>query len=208
MLTADGWFDFAERMPGPADKIWPDANLNQGVVFHSAVGSLQGVINIVLGPTSNYRSVTGVIGYDGRFVQFYPVTASPWANGSHDTNRRFLGFEHEGGVDTPATVSEPLTDAQVAVDVRILKDLAAYKGVGVDYWKRPSTLVEHREIFPTACPSGRIRWDDILAGLTPAPPLPEPPVQAPYLLSFERRDVFSDGTIWAMTGTYDPPPGV
>ncbi len=156
----------------------------QGVVYHSAVGSIEGVIKVVLAPKEkqgkNPRSVTAVVGYDGRFVQFYPITASAWANGSHLANRLFVGVEHEGG--KPGNESEPLTPEQFAVDVRILQDLAAWKNVGPDYWRRPAApddgnagLYEHREMVhfgaaATACPSGRIPWDEILAVLqAPAP---------------------------------------
>lgn len=184
MITPDGWFDWAERHPGPPEKLWGDVNALQGVVFHSAVGSLEGVINIVMGPASNNRSVTGAVGYDGRFVQFYPVTASPWANGSHLANRSFLGFENEGGVDKPATVHELLTEEQIAADVRILNDLAEYKGVDGNYWYGPFTetdtdahLYEHNQMVrfggsPTACPSGRIPWNEIQRRLHVVPPPP------------------------------------
>lgn len=171
MITPDGWFDWAERQPGPPEKVWPDVNANQGVVYHSAVGSLQGVINVVTGPVENNRSVTGVVAYDGRLVQFYPITASPWANGGHVPNRLLLGFEHEGGANP---YNEPLTEAQIATDVRILQDLAKD-------WRRPTSptdkdasLYEHNEMTrwgaaPTACPSGRIPWDEILQRLAPPP---------------------------------------
>ncbi len=195
MIDSQGWFDWAERQPGPPAKLWPDANRLRGVVLHSAVGSLQGVINVVMGPAQ--VSVTGVVGYDGRFVQFYAVTASPWANGSHEANRSFIGIEHEGGA--PGNESEPLTPEQVAADVRILQDLAAYKGVGVDFWQRPTTLIEHREIYATACPSGRIPWDAIIAGLAPPPP----PAPAPYVTY--NKIGFSDGSEWYLA--VEPPKG-
>lgn len=165
MITQDGWFSWAERMPGPATKIWPEQNAIDGVVFHSAVGSLQSVIDVVMGPVSNQRSVTGVIGYDGRFIQFYPVTQSPWANGSHSANIKYNGYEHEGGRDIPSEVHERLTEEQIQADVRILQDLSVWKGVDVGYWVRPTTLVEHNQLFATACPSGRIPWDEIVRRL-------------------------------------------
>ncbi len=165
LITSDGWFDWCERHPGPPNKDWSGTNAIAAVVMHSAVGTGDGVVNIVMGPLQ--KSVTGVIYYSGELVQFYPVTACPWANGSPTTNRAYLGFENEGGEDTPETVHEPQTDEQLATSIRILRDLAVYKGVGIDFWQRPVTLKEHREFYPTACPSGRIRWDDILAGLQP-----------------------------------------
>lgn len=165
MINSSGWFEWADRMPGSPQKTWPETNSIEACVFHSAVGSLQGVVDVVLGPPSNQRSVTGVIGYNGRFIQFYSVKASPWANGNHEYNRRFLGFEFEGGVDTPSTVSEPLTPEQISTAVWILSDLAEYKRVPLSYWQRPWSLKEHKELIATACPSGRILWDEILRQL-------------------------------------------
>ena len=186
-MIVDGFFDWAERMPGPANKVWPDTNSNEAVVFHSAVGSLQGVINVVFRPfnpgdETTKRSVTGVVGYDGGFVQFYPVTASPWANGSYEFNQRYLGFEFEGGADTPETVSEPLTTAQVDAAVHILRDLAGWKNVSPTYWERPWTLKEHRELVATSCPSGRIPWDVILAALKPGPVAPDKLLDLTFLV--------------------------
>ena len=166
MIDVQGWFSWAERIPGPLNKTWPETNLMVGAVYHSAVGSLQGVIDTVMGPEE--KSVTGVVGQDGRFVQFYPVTLSPWANGSHYANSHYLGFEFEGGA--AGNEGEPLTDAQINVGTRILADLAVYKNVSTEYWVRPTTLIEHREIFPTACPSGRIPWQRIIDGLVVPPP--------------------------------------
>lgn len=177
MITLDGWFDWMEQIPGPSAKVWPDPNTNEGVVFHSAVGSFQGVINVVLGPASNLRSVTGVVSKTGRAVQFYSVFYSPWANGSREANRRFLGFEHEGGRDVPAEVSEPLTQPQIDFDIHVLRDLQAFKGSEVSFWRRPTSptdksasLWEHKEMTrfgadPTACPSGRIPWITIIQQL-------------------------------------------
>lgn len=168
--SSPGWFDWAQRMDGPANKkVLNTTNLIDGVVFHSAVGTLQGVINVVMGPASNQKSVTGVLAKDGRFIQFYPVTASPWANGNPTVNVRYLGFEFEGG--PLGNESEPLTLSQVEGAVRILKDLAEYKGVSVDFWRRPVSLVEHKELVATACPSGRIPWTTIIAALVEAPPV-------------------------------------
>ena len=158
MITPDGTFDWMKKMPGPLGKVWLARNLNDGVVFHSAVGSLEGVVQVVMGTAK--ASVTGVIGYQGEAVQFYPVSASPWANGSRVANTRFLGFEFEGGRDVPGEVDERLTEQQIDRAVRILKDLSHYKGVGYGFWQREVSLWEHNEMTrfgadPTACPTGR-----------------------------------------------------
>lgn len=162
MIDAQGWFTWGGHQSGLPFKVWPGTNKIEGVVFHSAVGSLSGVVNVVNDP-NQMRSVTGAIGYDGRFIQFYPVTACVWANGTKEANLAYPAFEFEGGY--PGNEREPLTPDQTSTAVRILQDLAAYKGVSESYWRRPTTLIEHREIVATACPSGRIGWDEIVAGL-------------------------------------------
>jgi hypothetical protein len=122
-----------------------------------------------MGPAK--KSVTAVVSFDGSLTQFYPVTSSPWANGSPEWNNWGLGIEFEGGYNSGGHwESEPIYDEQVASAARILEDLALFKGVPSSYWQRPNTLKEHREVYATACPSGRIRWNDILATMVPAPP--------------------------------------
>ena len=117
--------------------------------------------------------------YDGACIQHYPLTASCWTSGSREANTRGVAFEIEGGA--PGRESEPLTEAQTRALERILGDIAAWKGVINDYWRRPqgghdlnATLYEHRECVrfgssPTACPSRRIPWDELLRRLGQRP---------------------------------------
>lgn len=165
-INSDGFFDWAVKDPGPDNKKWGDVNSLEAVFFHSAVGTYGGTINRVMGPDE--ISVTGVVDFDGKLCQFYSVTDSPWANGSHDWNKRALGIEFAGGYNGDGHwEKEPITDKQVETAVRILRDLSDFKKVPYSYWQRPSTLKEHREVYPTACPSNRIRWTDILNQLNP-----------------------------------------
>lgn len=160
-LSPDGWFDWAIRDPGPEEKLWPDADV-EGVTFHSAVGSAATVISIVKGPASNNRSVIGVIHYDGALTQFYSVRRSPWANGNKIANMKFKGFEFEGGGFWPngtPNFSEPWTEKQKATGARILKEMLADKGLPLVV---KQTCREHNEFFPTACPSGRVPWTQII----------------------------------------------
>ena len=195
MITADGWLDWADREPGPPDKVYSTVNSAIGYVPHSAVGYYGGwtsrLFSTERGPDGRYTraaaaSVHGWIAYDGRVIQHYPFTASCWASGSEYPNTHLIAFENEGGYDP---VDEPLTPAQIGANVRIIRELAAWKG-----WpdiRRPrdaadltAQLYEHRECNrwgsePTACPSGRIPWAAILGELSgsaaPAPaPAPAP----------------------------------
>ena len=180
-ITPDGWFSFAQREPGPADKVYSQQNSAEWFIAHSAVGYYGGWTNRLFakdrGPDGRYTayaaaSIHGWNAYDGTFIQHYPITASCWGSGSFTPNTRAIAIENEGGA--PGNEFEPLTGPQKLTIVRILEDLAEWRGVGVDYWKRPTsaqdataTLYEHRECvrfgsLPTACPSNRIPWDSIL----------------------------------------------
>jgi len=169
MIGADGWLDFAERVPGPADRVNGARNLVTGFVAHSAEGYANGLLS-VLAPTSDRRVSWHLSNLkDGRLWQHYPVDAQCWASGAATPNNSFVAMEHEG------VASEPLTEAQIDTTVRVLGELAAYGG-----WqpRRPTsptdltaTLYEHRECtrfgsLATACPSGRIPWDEILRRLS------------------------------------------
>jgi len=123
-------------------------------------------------------SVHGSVLLDGMVIQHYPFTASCWASGSRYPNTHFVAFENESQY-TAGRPDEglPLTDAQVAANTRIIYDLCRWRG-----WtpKRPvsasdvaATLYEHRECLrwgsaPTACPSGRIPWDRLIADIREA----------------------------------------
>jgi LysM repeat protein len=186
MISDDGWLDWARRVPGPADKVYSTPNRGVGYVPHSAVGYYGGwsarLFSDERHPDGRYTSyaaasVHGWIAYDGAVTQHYPFTASCWASGSARANTSFIAFENEGGFDPH---NEPLTTAQIDANVRIIRELAAWRG-----WpgfRRPAgahdldaNLYEHRECVrfgsaATACPSGRIPWDRILAALTTTPP--------------------------------------
>jgi hypothetical protein len=185
-ITPEGWFDWMRREPGPPDKVYTQRNAVDFYVAHSAVGYYGGWSSRLFstardgsGRYSVYAAVSthGWIPYDGAPLQHYPLTASCWASGSREANTRGVAFEIEGGA--PGRESEPLTQAQKQALARILGDIAAWKGVTNAYWRRPAndrdldaTLYEHRECVrfgsgPTACPSNRIPWVELLGRLTP-----------------------------------------
>lgn len=180
MITADGWFDWAIRKPGPANKVNRDTNGNprpnpaRAVFLHSAEGYKAHLLDLAVnGPLSWHASNM----IDGEFYQHYPLNQQTW----HATTANVfaVGIENEGVVGNEPTLSQP----QVNNAVRAIADLAAWRG-----WtpRRPSsptdiqmTLWEHNEVVRiggsgTACPSGRIPWDVILADLNPTPVPPEP----------------------------------
>jgi len=180
MITPDGWFDFAERVPGPPDKVYSEPNVVQGYVPHSAVGSYDGWVSRlfstqreVTGRYTEYSaaSVHGFILKNGHVIQHYPVYKSCWASGSRFPNVRFTAFENEGGF---IPFDEPLTDAQVLSNIHIISELSrAFDWTPsrpVKAGDTTATLYEHRECArfgsaPTACPSNRIPWPRIMSAI-------------------------------------------
>jgi len=165
-MIVDGWLDWAERMPGPWSKTNSGINPARGLFLHSAEGYEDTLLHLIInGPYSWHASNL----MDGRFIQHYPFTARVWHAGP-GPNQSYIGVEDEG----LHTVETSLNDAQVTNAVRLIDDLSKWKG-----WQ-PSrtgstdqTLWEHREApmiggYASACPDGRIPWDKIMAGLSPA----------------------------------------
>jgi hypothetical protein len=205
-ITSDGWFDWMRRQPGPPDKLYSETNRVDFYVAHSAVGYYGGWAARLFsterdgsGRYTSYAAVSahGWIPYDGACIQHYPLTASCWASGSRAANTRGIAFELEGG--PPGDESEALTGAQKDALTRVLREVAAWKGAATAYWRRPAnsqdpdaTLYEHRECTrfgsaPTACPSGRVPWAELLSRLGGAAPnavrdgwQAEPPYQVLY----------------------------
>ncbi len=183
-ITPDGWFDWMRREPGPPDKVYSLPNAVDFYVAHSAVGYYGGwtsrLFSAARDASGRYTayaaaSAHGWLPYDGACIQHYPLTASCWTSGSREANTRSVAFEIEGGA--PGREAEPLTEAQEQALALILADVAAWKGVTNAYWRRPrderdvnATLYEHRECVrfgsgPTACPSDRIPWGELLGKL-------------------------------------------
>jgi hypothetical protein len=169
MITADGWHDFARRMPGPADKVYSTPNSAAMYLPHDAVGYLAGWLSRLYStarlPSGRYTpyaaaSVTGIVLDEidqvqsdlfgeayAVAIQHYPIWASCWASGSAIPNTTGNAWENErirgnyGSLDLPPHM--------VRTNVRIARDLAAFRG-----WvpRRPNapvdtsaTCYEHRE---------------------------------------------------------------
>lgn len=144
----------------------------RGIFLHSAEGYAGGLwanLNNINPPLKNRVSWHLTNLFTGELYQHYPLTARCW----HATaaNDDYVGMEHEGKV--PEFPS--LTEAQIVTSTRVIQELADHYG-----WaprRAPGltqTLWEHREVTrlggtATACPSGRIPWDEIMRRLRPAP---------------------------------------
>lgn len=158
-------FPGAVDMPGPANKVWPDVNGDVGVICHSSAGTVAADL-AELADVNNPRSWHYTVAQDGTVYEHYPLTASCWHAGSHQWNARLIGIEHEGGAEP--NVSEPLTPAQLASSTRLVAWIAQQLGWQPSRQPATRTLYEHNEVYPTACPSGRIPWE---AYMPPADPI-------------------------------------
>lgn len=134
--------------PGPSGKVWGDVNRREGVILHSLEGQLAAGFAQLDGLAQVSWHYT--VDKFGTVYEHYPLTASPWHAGSHAQNARLIGVEHEG------IAGEPLTVAQLVASVALTQWIAAQCGFPMT---RHDHLLEHNEVFATACPSGRIPWE-------------------------------------------------
>ena len=133
-----------------------DMHANEGVVIHSAEGSLAAALGVIDGPRE--ASWHFFVCKDGKVYQHIDTSQIAWTNGSFESNRRFWGIENEG------VKGEALTEPQFAA----LRDLVRWLFPGP--YIRGKTMWEHREMTaygstPTACPSGRIPWVALIAAM-------------------------------------------
>ena len=158
--TAQRYYPGAIQYPGPAGKVYAEANTVDGAILHSMQGSWAGAQTVLYDEnvdTSNrYRAACWHFSIlrSGEVYQHYPLDASPFHAGNGVDNRRLIGIEHEGG--PPGNLSEPLTAAQTVSSVALVRWIALTAG-----WEaltRHTRLLEHNETTSTQCPSGRIDW--------------------------------------------------
>lgn len=174
MITDDGWFDWCERVPGPADKVYSAVNTHKIYIPHSAVGYYPGWASRLF---STARHSNGqYTGYAAASVhlwipqsanekvkQHFSVFKSCWGSGSAYPNCNGVAAENAGG--PPGNENEALTSYQVDMNARAIHDLAEFSSWTprrpIDEFDITATLYEHRECKrwgsdPTACPSERM----------------------------------------------------
>ena len=181
MITNDGWLSWAERVPGPRDKKYTEANRAGRYIPHSAVGWYGGwhsrlfsTERLPNGRYTDYAAASVHLWIPQRprpgkpdIIQHYPFTVSCWASGNREANTNGIAAENEGGY---IPQNEPLTDFQVDVNLRAIREVSDWKG-----WRpyRPvgladATLLEHHECVKlwggagTSCSSNRIPWTRFL----------------------------------------------
>ena len=137
-----------------------DSHLGQGICAHSMEGSLAAAFGRLDNPDED-ASWHFSVAKDGSVYQHVDTSNIAWANGSYDANRRFWCIEHEG------VAGEPLTPQQLTETTVLMAWLLEQGGLMP---VRQQTLWEHNEMTafgasPTACPSGRIPWAEIIPAL-------------------------------------------
>lgn len=157
-MSADQWFPKAVREPGHPQAHGyageQEPGHKAGAVYHSAEGSIATMRSIL----ASYGEPSWTFSNPkvGRLIQAYPVGYHTWANGSLSANVRYVSCESEG------VAGDGLTPSQV----QNLIDLTCWlkRRFGWTGLARRVELWEHNELAQTACPSGRIPWDKIVAG--------------------------------------------
>lgn len=161
---SEQWCPFAVREPGHPEahgyRGEQEPGHKQGLCCHSAEGYLAHMREIIASPGSPSWTFTNP--QRGPLIQHYPVGYHTWTNswdgGPAWPNVRYFSCESEG------VAGDPLTESQV----QNLIDLARWGKKRFGWVGRPrrNWLWEHNEYgAPTACPSGRIPWERIIAGL-------------------------------------------
>ena len=186
------WYPGAVRVDGPRGRVSGPPQEKHGAIYHSMVGRSR--------PAQTANSWQFGIFKNGRIEQYYRADAWCWHAGDRDdpgsditNNRDLLGIEHEGG---PAgNHGEPLTPAQVASDIRLTAWLVAEQHIHKLTRSGPHRgLWEHNEVRATACPSGRIPWGTIIAGVKALAPEED----ADMAKTFK---VAGSNTVYVHTGT-------
>lgn len=148
-MIDNGWFDWAERVPGAQNKVNGWDGPASGFIAHSAEGWEKYLREASANPgNSKSWHLSNLL--DGTLLQHYPIYAQCWSSGHATPNNNYVAMEAEGLFDTP------LNEAQTATVIRVLADLG---------WspERHKTVFEHNDFTATACPSGRYDWATILA---------------------------------------------
>lgn len=140
------------------------ANNPHRLFCHDAQGWRDGAYATFLDP--NRGAAHAIINLDGPPWQFIDFDDAAWHAGGdlpglgEFANLFCWGLEFEGGYPTPT----PITDYQVDTAVELCLWLSHEYAFTWQALRRVD-LWEHREVYPTSCPSNRIRWPEIIAGL-------------------------------------------
>lgn len=160
-ITSDGWFDWAVRDPGPADRLaymGGKPTPMDCIIHHQMSGTYRKGGYVVFRDPSRFPTLWhGTVDNEtGILYQHAPVMARTVH--AHAGNALGPGFELTG------FPGEPISDVAIATYKRIHADMREF--TGIDYQRVPGSrrgLTEHGEHGPTSCPAGR--YDRLWAAL-------------------------------------------
>lgn len=175
MINSTGFVDWCEQVPGHKHKVNGGANGLFGIAAHSAEGwerYLRDYQSSLKPEYYNRKASWNVSNLrDGKLLQHYSVLAQCWASGSGFPNNNFVAMEAEG------IAGLPLNDAQIENVIHFAQDLSVFNrrtsfqriNAGI-IDANEFLFVEHNECvrfgsLPTACPSNRYPWNEILTEL-------------------------------------------
>ena len=156
------FYPLAVQIPGPAWKQGygiPAKRFSKGAMVHSAEGEWAGMLARLLS-TDEVSWIFSIL-TSGVVIQHFPLSAICWHGGSRYPNERWFGVECEG------RAGEVLTPQQKTSLVNLLlwaKEQENWSYIKLE--KYTGTLGEHNWYYPTACPSGRIPWQEIIMAMT------------------------------------------
>lgn len=163
----DLWYPAALQEHGP----WGKRNNpggggrgGDGVVIHSAEGSLESTLATLRGPKEASWHFT--VAKAGTVFQHYELHDQCWHAGPR-ANPYYVGIECEG------RAGEGLTELQLAALAALVRWIADQDGWPL--FERGVSLFEHNEFMATSCPSGRIPWDLLIPMIEAAPSGDEAP---------------------------------
>jgi len=164
-LIADGWVDWAIRLPSHPQKVYSQPNSGEWITVHSVVGTLKtGQVparflsdDRVIGDPARFTdnaaaSVMFILYEDGTLGQCYPVTASTWTSGGREANTRSWAIEASGG--GKPNYGEKLTRPAADTFIRLVREYETFTG-------RKAVIKQHKDVAAefgydaTACASDR-----------------------------------------------------
>ena len=168
-ITPDGWFTWADRYPGPANRasyMGGQPTSMTAITHHSLEGWL-GDYSALTDPARFPTSWHWTVPLSGNVQQHYPVTARL----VHGNAANVLG----PGGESEGLAPTPLNASQIAHWLHIHADIEVF--TGKKFERIPGSrrgLVEHREMGPTACPSER--YAPLWAAISGGTEMPDPRV--------------------------------
>ena len=150
------WCPFAVSLPGPINKQGYDINtrIGKGAIIHSAEGEWPGMLGR-LESTAQVSWHFSIL-QRGVVVQAYPLSAICWHGGSPYPNKRWVGIECEG------RAGDPVSGVQLDALVGLLLWMDEQEQWPSFIHDRGGPILEHNWFYATACPSGRIPWEEVI----------------------------------------------